>query len=97
MKKLQDKHYIILLIVCVIIMVGIVALTKGKALALSTLIAGIGGVAGLTIGTVIRKKTNVGKAVDELNPKAHRQLTVFLILGALLTMAGIVLLVLHLK
>lgn len=72
MKKLQDKHYIILLIVCVIIMIGIVALTKGKDLALSTLLAGIGGVVGLTIGTVIRKKTNVGKTVDERNPKAHR-------------------------
>ena len=54
MKKLQDKHYIILLIVCVIIMIGIVALTKGKDLALSTLLAGIGGVVGLTISTVIR-------------------------------------------
>ena len=97
MKKLQTNHYIILLAVIVAIATVIVALTLGKDLALSVFLTGLLCLVGFIIGTVVRKKTKVGKAVDELSPKAHRQLTTYLITGAVLTMAGIVLLVLYLE
>ena len=97
MKKLQSNHYIILLAIIVAIVTVIVALTLGKDLALSVFLTGLLCLAGLIIGTVVRKKTEIGKAVDGLIPKARRQLTTYLITGAVLTMAGIVLLVLYLK
>ena len=97
MKKLQSNHYIILLAIIVAIVTVIIALTLGKNLALSVFLTGLLCLAGLIIGTVVRKKTEVGKAVDELSPKALSQLTTYLITGAVLTMAGIVLLVLYLK
>ncbi len=97
MKKLQAKHYIILLILCVVIMTAIVALTIGIDAAIGTLITGAGSVIGLSLGVLIRKKTSLGDELSKKSPRVHRQLTVFLIIGALLTMVGIVLLVLHLK
>ena len=97
MKTLQAKYYVILLAICVAIATVIVSLTKGKELALSVLLTGIGVVGGLAIASVIRKKTDVGKAINDLNPKVHRQLTTFLIIGAVLTMVGIALLVLYLR
>ena len=97
MKKLQPNHYIILLAILVAVITVIVALTFGKDLALSVFLTGLLCLAGTIIGTVVGKKTEVGKAVDELSPKAHRQLTTYLITGAVLTMAGIVLLVLYLR
>ncbi|MBR1513154.1 MAG: hypothetical protein IJ622_02550 [Bacteroidales bacterium] len=97
MKKPQNKNYLILLAICVVIMAIVVALSKNKETAIAVLLTGIGAVVGLTIGILARKKTAVGKAVDEMEPKAYRQLTVFLMLGAALTMVAIVLLVLYLK
>ena len=92
MKKLQASHYIILLAICVTIVTVIVALTMGKDAALSVLPTGIGCIIGLIIGTIIRKNTDVGKAVDELSPRSHRRLVTFLIIGAVLTMVAVVLL-----
>ncbi len=97
MKKIQDKNYVILLAICVVIMAIVVALTKSKETAIAVLLTGVGAVVGLTIGVLARRKSAVGKAVDEMDPKARRQLTVFLMLGAALTMTAIVLLVLYLK
>ena len=97
MKKLLANHYIILLAIIVAIVTIIVALTLGKSLALSVFLTGVICLAGFIFGTVVRKKTEVGKAVDEMNSKARRQLTTYLITGAVLTMAGIVLLVLYLR
>ena len=70
MKKLEANHYTILLAVIVAVVTVVVALTLGRDLAISILCTGIGCLVGLIIGTAIRKKTKVGKAVDEMNPNA---------------------------
>ena len=61
MKKIQAKHYIILLVVFVAILVVAIALTLGKDTATSVLPTGIIGcvvglVVGLIIGVNIKKK-----------------------------------------
>ncbi len=91
MKKLKPYHYIILLLICVIILVSIVALTMGSDAALSTLLTGSGGIIGLTIGIIIRQKTEIGKEIDALSTIARRQLIAFLITGAVLTIVAIAL------
>lgn len=91
MKKLKPYHYIILLLICVIILVSIVALTMGSDAALSTLLTGSGGIIGLTIGIIIRQKTEIGKEIDALSTIARRQLIAFLITGAVLTIVSIAL------
>lgn len=91
MKKLKPYHYIILLLICVIILVSIVALTMGSDAALSTLLTGSGGIIGLTIGIIIRQKTEIGKEIDALSTIARRQLIAFLITGAVLTIVAITL------
>lgn len=91
MKKLKPYHYIILLLICVIILVSIVALTMGFDAALSTLLTGSGGIIGLTIGIIIRQKTEIGKEIDALSTIARRQLIAFLITGAVLTIVAIAL------
>lgn len=70
MKKLEANHYTILLAVIVAVVTVVVALTLGRDLALSVFLTGLLCVAGLIIGNVTRKKTKVGKAVDEMNPNA---------------------------
>ena len=97
MKKLEANQYNILLAVIVAVVTVIVAMTLGKDLALSVFLTGLLCLAGTIIGTVVGKKTEVGKTVDEMKPEAHRQLATYLITGAVLTIAGIVLLVLFLK
>lgn len=91
MKKLKHYHYIILLLICVIILVSIVALTMGSDAALSTLLTGSGGIIGLTIGIIIRQKTEIGKEIDAFSTIARRQLIAFLITGAVLTIVAIAL------
>ena len=91
MKKLKPYHYIILLLICVIILVSIVALTMGSDAALSTLLTGSGGIIGLTIGIIIRQKTEIGKEIDALSTIARRQLIACLITGAVLTIVAIAL------
>lgn len=58
MKKLKPQHYVILLIICVIILAGIVALTSGVNSALATLLGGIGPVTGMIIANRLRNKDN---------------------------------------
>lgn len=59
MKKLQAKHYIILMAICVIVIAVIVAFTIGIDAAIGTLIAGAGGVVGLMSAAILRKKTSL--------------------------------------
>lgn len=72
-------------------MVSIVAITMGSDAALSTLLTGSGGVIGLTIGIIIRQKTEIGKEIDALSTIARRQLIAFLITDAVLTIVVIAL------
>ena len=97
MKTSRTRLYVILLAICVAIITIVVALTKGKEIAFSVMLAGIGVVVGLALSAFLKKGTAVGKAAEELNPKAQRRLVTFLVIGAVLTMVGIVLLVLYMK
>lgn len=59
---------------------------------ITALISGAGGTLGLSIAALIRKKTALGKEVDNMDKRARNQLAAMLVVFALLTMAVFVLL-----
>ncbi len=91
MRKIKPQYYIIMLIISVIIMAFLTAITIDTDTALNIVLAGSGGTIGLTIGIIIRQKTDFGKEIDALSIKARRQLIAFLIACAILTIAAIAL------